>query len=436
MNVTVEHLAPCKKLLRVEIDAKAVQDQVESTTRETMRLAKIPGFRPGKAPRDLVQKAHGAHIEDEARRKLIGDAYRKALEEQNLRPVGYPDIEEGPWDRTQAFTFTATVETEPQFELPDYKGIPVRRDTRVVTDEDVEKALGVLREQKAMFIDLARPVQAGDYIVVNYQGTCEGKPITDLAPTARGLTTQSNFWMHVAPDSFIPGFTDTLIGAAAGEKRTVTVTFPQDFVTRELAGKQGTFEVEILQVKEKQLPEINEAFAQLFGAQTLDQLRTGVRRDLDNELKHKQRRLVRDQLVSGLLNRVAFELPETLVQNETRSVVYDIVRANQERGVPKEAIDEQKEQIYSVASNNARDRVKATIVLGRIAEKEGVTVTTEEMQHRILQMAAHYQIKPQKLVQQLQERGALGQIRQEILEAKVLDVLELYARFDDGGPAV
>jgi trigger factor len=290
----------------------------------------------------------------------------------------------------------------------------------------------MLREQKSTFLDLARPVQGGDFVVVNYTGTCEGKPITELAPAARGLTEQKNFWLHVDQDSFVPGFTNQLIGASAGERRTVAVTFPADFVTRELAGKQGVYEVEIVQVKEKQLPDLNDGFAKSFGAEDLEKLRAGVRRDLEAELRSKQKRQVRDQLVATLLGRVTLELPESMVLQETRSVVYDIVRANQERGVPKESIDERKDEIYSVANNSARERVKATIVLGRIAEKEGITATKEEIMQRVLQLSAHYQIKPDKLLKQLQEQGGLAQIQQQIVEAKVLDALELYANVEEG----
>lgn len=435
MNVSIQHLGPCKKLLRVEVDVETVQAEVTKALKTLQQRAQLPGFRPGKAPTELVLKAFGPRLDGEVKERLINDAYRKALEQEKLRPVTHPDIEEEPWERTQPLRFTATVETEAEFELPDYKNLPVQRDTRTVTDEDITRAIEMLRDQKATYLDLSRAVQADDYVVVNYTGTCEGKPITDFAPTARGLTSQSNFWLKVDPKAFIPGFTDALIGAQAGEKRTVNITFPADFVTAELAGKAGVYEVEIVQVKERQLPAIDDAFAQGFGAKDLAALRTGVSQDLANELAEKQKRQVRDQLVTNLLSRVNFDLPESLVQHETRSAVYDIVKANQERGVPKTAIDQHKDEIYNSASSSAKDRVKAALVLGRIAEKEGIAVTNDELTRRVLEMAAHYQVKPEKLVKQLQEQGAVGRLRQQILEAKVLDILELYAKVEEAPAA-
>jgi len=431
VNVTVENLAPCKKLLRVEVDAAAVDAEFEKTTREFMKIARLPGFRPGKAPRHLVIKAYTAQIDEEVKRQLISDSFRQTVSDQKLHLVGQPDIEEIQFGRSQALQFAATVETAPEFELPEYQGMPVRREVRIVTDEDIERALGVLREQRAVYTDVARPVQDGDFVVVNYTGTSEGKPITEIVPTARGLGEKKEFWLHVAKDSFIPGFTEQLVGAQAGEKRTVTVTFPADFVTPQLAGKPGAFEAEIVQVKEKTLPELNDELAKSYGAENVERLREGVRKDLENELKYKTKRTTRDQLMRELLNRVNFDLPESVVLNETRHVVYDLVRENQQRGVSREAIDQQKDQIFSFATHSAKERVKAAFVLGRIAEKEGLKAEPKEVTQRILVLAEQYQIKPDQLIKQLQERNGVAEIEEQIVTSKVMDLLEQHARFED-----
>ena len=436
MNVTVENLAPCKKLLRVEVDAAAVDAEFEKTTREFMKIARLPGFRPGKAPRHLVIKAYTAQIDEEVKRQLISDSFRQTVSDQKLHLVGQPDIEEIQFGRSQALQFAATVETAPEFELPEYQGMPVRREVRIVTDEDIERALGVLREQRAVYTDVARPVQDGDFVVVNYTGTSEGKPITEIVPTARGLGEKKEFWLHVAKDSFIPGFTEQLVGAQAGEKRTVTVTFPADFVTPQLAGKPGAFEAEIVQVKEKTLPELNDELAKSYGAENVERLREGVRKDLENELKYKTKRTTRDQLMRELLNRVNFDLPESVVLNETRHVVYDLVRENQQRGISREAIDQQKDQIFSFATHSAKERVKAAFVLGRIADKEGLKADQKEVTQRILVLAEQYQIKPDQLIKQLQERNGLAEIEEQIVTSKVMDLLEQHARFEDVLPGV
>jgi len=434
VNVTVENLGPCKKLLRVEVEAPAVDAALEEITHDYQKQVRLPGFRPGKAPRHLVIKAYAPQIDEEAKRKLVSEGYRKALSDQKLRVVGQPDIEEIQFAKGQPFQFAVTLETAPEFELPEYKGLPVKREMGVVTEEDIERALNVLREQRATYADMAREVKEGDFVVVNYTGLCDGRPITDTAPTARGLTEKKDFWLHVAKDSFIPGFTEQLIGAKAGEKRTVNVDFPADFVAKELSGKKGVYEVEIAQVKEKALPELNDEFARSFGAEDTARLREGVRDDLQNELNFKIKRGVRDQLVRELLNRVTCELPESIVLNETRNVVYDIVRENQQRGVPKDVIEKQKDEIFSGANNSAKLRVKAAFVLGRIAEKEGIKADQKEITQRILQLADQYQIKPEQMIKQLRDRNGFGEIEEQIVSTKVLDFLESNAKVEEALP--
>ena len=438
MNVTVETLAPCKRLLRIEVDSQAVDKAFDEATASYQREARLPGFRPGKAPREMITRTYAKEIEKEVKKKVMSDAYRSALEEQKLRVIGYPDIEEITFGRGQALQFAATVETAPEFELPEYKGLPVKIEARSVTETDVERALDVLRTQRATYNDVARPVQTGDFVVVSYTGTCDGKPITETAPTAAGLTTQKDFWVHVEKDSFIPGFSEQLVGASAGDKRTVSVDFPAEFVTPQLAGKKGVYDVEIVRVKERVLPEMSDVFAQTFGAETMEKMREGVRADLQNELKHKQNTSIRNQLVGGLLKGLNYDLPESVVLSETRNIIYDIVRENQQRGATKEAIDQRKEEIYSYASNSAKERIKAAFLLGRIAEKEGVQVTKEEITNRILFLAQQYQMKPDKFLKQLQERNGLSEIQEQILTSKVLDFLQLSAKIEEvpaGSPA-
>ncbi|MDE3066958.1 MAG: trigger factor [Verrucomicrobiota bacterium] len=431
MNVTVENLAPCKKLLRVELDAKAVDEAFDTVARDFQKQAALPGFRPGRAPRDLVLKKFEKDIQDEVKRKLIGDAYRQALKDQKIEALGYPDIEEIQFGRGQNLQFAATLETQPEFQLPEYKGLPVRREIKSVTDADVERALNLLARQHVQFETAARELKMGDVAVVNYAGACDGQPITATAPTATGLTEQKNFWVDVAPDAFIAGFAGQLVGAKAGDKRTVTVDFPADFVTRELAGKKGVFEVEIIEVKEKALPTIDDAFAKKYDAENLEKLREGVRRDLENELKYSQDKAVRAQIVRDLLARVNFDLPETALAHETRNVVYDIVRENTRRGVTRESIEQHKETIYTSAANSARDRVKLAFLIQRIAEKEGIKVSQEELLQRVQTLAAMYQIPPDRFLKDLQKRDGVPELYDQIAHEKVLGFLEINAKIEN-----
>jgi len=430
VNVTIENLAPCKKLVRVELDAQAVDEAFESMTKDFQKQANMPGFRPGKAPKEMVVRKYEKDIQDEVKRKLIGESYKKAIEEKKLDVLGYPDIEEIQFGRGQALQFAATIETEPEFQLPEYKGLPVSREAKSVTEDDVERALNLLREQQVKFEKVERELRAGDIAVVNYTGTCDGKPITDTAPTAKGLTEQKNFWVEMQPTSFIPGFADQLTGAKAGDKRTVNVDFPADFVTKELAGKKGAYEVEVAEVKEKQLPALDDAFAKNYDCENIAKLRENVRRDLENELKYKQGRDARAQIVKALMERVAFDLPETAVAQETRNVVYDIVRENTKRGITREMIEKEKDQIYSVAAQGAKERVKLSFLVQRIAEKEELKVAQEEILNRVQTLAAMYQIAPDKFLKDLQKRNGLIEIYDSLAHEKVMEFLENNAKVE------
>lgn len=424
MNVTVENLAPCKKLVRVELDAPAVDAAFAAMEKDFQKQANLPGFRPGKAPIPMVVRKYDSEIKDEVKRKLIGDSYRKALEEKKIDVLGYPDIEEIQFGRGQALQFAATIETAPEFQLPEYKGLPVKREDKSVTDEDVTKAVDLLREQKADFQKADRPLANGDIAVVNYTGTSEGKPLTELAPTATGLTQQQGFWVEMKPDSFIPGFADQLLGAKAGDKRTVNVDFPAEFVNKELSGRKGVYEVEVVEVREKTLPALDDAFAKLYDAENLEKLKEGVRRDLENELKYKTTRETRGQIISALMSRVNFELPEGPVANRTRNIVYDLVRENTKRGVSRDIIEKEKDKIYSAAANNAKEQVKLDFLIQRIAEKEEIKVSQEEVLRRIQTLAAMYQIPPDKFIKDLQKRNGVVEIYDQLAHEKVMEFLE------------
>jgi trigger factor len=416
--------------MRIEVDAKAVDEVFDSVTKEFQKQAELPGFRPGKAPRDMVLKKYSGEISEEAKRKLIGDNYRKALEEKKLSVIGYPDIEEIAFGRGQNLQFAATIETAPEFQLPEYKGLPAQREDRTVVDADVDRALETLAKQHVQFETVTRELRMGDIAVVNYTGTCEGKPITDLAPTARGLTEKKNFWLDIEPKAFIEGFAEQMVGAKAGDKRTINVDFPADFVSRELQNKKGAYEVEILEVKEKILPPIDDAFAKKYEAENLEKLKTGIRGTLENELKYTQSRAIRGQIVRGLLERVQFDLPETPVAQMTRNAVYDIVGQNTQRGIDRETIEKKKDEIFNIASANAKDRVKLSFLVHRIAEQEKISVTQEDVMREAQVASATYQVPLDKFLKDLQKRNGVQELYEQAIHEKVLTFLENNAKIE------
>lgn len=406
----------------------------EEVSGQFQKAAQLPGFRPGKAPRHLILRSYEPKIVEEARKKLVQDAFRDAAQQEKLNIVVTLDVEEQQFGRNQSLQFTATVEVSPDFALPTYKGLAAKRELVVATDADVDRALGILREQQAKFEDVQRPIQEGDVAVVTYSGTCDGQPLTALAPTALGLTKKEDSWVLVKPGSFLPGFTEPLVGASIGDQRTVPLTLPEDFVHKELSGKAVVYEVTVTGVKQKLLPEADDAFAKGFGAEDMGVLLQGIRNDLQRELDLRQKRAVRDQLLKALMSQVEFDLPESIVASETRSVVYNIVNENQQRGVPKEFIDQKKDEIYQSATASARERVKSAFILNRIAAEEKLAVSDRELTQRVLLLAQQNNTTPDKMVKAIQERNAVGEIRQDILMGKVLDFLEMNAAIEDVAP--
>jgi trigger factor len=434
VEVTITDLSPCKKQLRIEIDAETVNAKFDAVAKDFRRHANLPGFRPGKAPLANVMRSYGDKIGEEAKRTLMSDSYSKALKENDLRPVIMPEVEELQFGHGKPFQYLATLEVTPAFELPEYNGIEVEKERRTVSDADVAKALDTLREQRVSYADVDRPAGEDDFIVVNFTGTIDDKPITDLVKVARGLTEQKNFWLHTKQNPLIPGIVEALIGSGKDDKKTVTVTIPDDFIYEELIGKEAKYEIEIVQVKEKSLPELDDAFAKGFGAESMDKLREGVENDLKNELEYSLKKSIRNQCVDKLLSAVNCDLPETIVNEATRAAVHNIVQQNHQRGVGKDIIEENKDRIYANAKADAEVRVRANYILSRIAEKEGIKVTDQELSRQIAAIAAQQKVKPQKLAQQLKDNGTLYQVQEEIMNGKVIDLLEEKAKVTEIDP--
>ena len=434
MEVTITDLSPCKKQLRIEIDVETVNAKFDAVAKDFRRHAHLPGFRQGKAPLANVMRSYGDKIGEEAKRTLMSDSYAKALKENELRPVIMPEVEELQFGHGKPFQYLATLEVTPAFEMPEYIGIEVEKERRSVNDADIAKALDTLREQRVSYADMDRPVVEDDFIVVNFTGTIDDKPITDLIKVARGLTEQKNFWLHKTQNPLIPGTVEALIGSSKGDKKTVTVTIPDDFVYEEIVGKEAKYEIEVVQVKEKSLPELDDKFAKGFGAESMDKLREGVENDLKNELEYSKKKSIRNQCVDKLLGAVNCDLPETIVNEATRAAVHNIVQQNHERGVGKEIIEENKDKIYANAKTDAEVRVKANYILSKIAEKEGIKVTDQELSRQVAAMAAQQKVKPQKLAQQLKDNGTIYQVQEEIMNAKVIDLLEEKAKVTEIDP--
>ena len=431
MAVTIENTAPCRKKLRIEVNAERVAGTRAEILQEFRKFAAIPGFRPGKAPEPMVEKRYAGQIDEELRKRLIPDSYRETLNEQKLKVVGYPQIESVDYKPGSALVYTAAVDTAPEFALPDYKGISVKKKTATVKEEEITKTIDSLREQQAEFVAVeGRALQTGDFAVINYTGVADGKPISELVPETKELGEKKDLWLLISPESFLPGFCDQLVGANAGEKRQVLIDFPADFPQKTLTGKKATFFVDVTAIKEKKLPEVNDDFAKKVGLESVDKLKEAVRKSLLTEAESQQEAEVRRQIADHLVGKVEFELPESLVQQETRSIIYDVVRENSMRGATKEQLEEKKNEIYGFATQSAKGRLRTSFILEAIAEAEKIKVEETEIEQRIAQLAQRARTTPEKLKAQLAEKNGLGEIEEQLLVSKTLDFLVANAKIE------
>ncbi len=431
MPVTIETIGSCRKSLRIEVPAERVEGMRAELVREFGKEARIPGFRPGHAPEPVIERRFAKEIDEELQRRLVPESYREALAENQLRAVGNPQVRALHCQRGQPLTFTAEVDVAPDFTLPDYKGLPVKRHEQPVTDEDVNEMLDSLRDQQAEFVDvIGRGVQINDFAVLDYTGIVDGKPISELAPEAKVLGENKGFWMLIGPDSFLPRFCDQLLGARVGEQRQVLVDIPADFPEKTLAGKRATYFVTVTGLKEKNLPEANDAFAKKVGMESLVKLREEIRQQLLRKRETEANSEVRRQILDQLLAKVSFDLPESLVQQETRSIIYDVVRENSLRGVTKQQLEDQKEEIFGQAVASAKDRLRVSFILDAIAEQEGIKVEEREINERIAQMAQRHGVTPQRLRAQLVEQDGLEEVAEQVRVTKTLDFLVAQANVE------
>ena len=424
MNITVEDVAPCKKRLKIEVPANRVKQAYDRVADDFQKGARIPGFRPGHAPRAVVLKKYHKDIEGEAQRSLVPEAYREAITEKKLRVVREPEIEDLKYQAGLSLSFSTVVELVPDFQLPEYKGLVLKKQETEVTDEDVDKTLKSLADQRANFEDAPdRELAMDDFAVISYTGTLEDKPLTELLPDAKNLGHNPNFWLWMRTEGFLPKFAEQCVGMKKGDKRTVDVEFPADFPQAAVAGKKVQYEVELKEIKVKNAPVIDDAFAQEVAKMPLADLKTRVKENMAQDKKNQAANASRAEIIQKLITSVEFELPPSALEDETHATVEDIVVENQNRGVPASVLEEKKEEIFANAAKAAKESVKFKFIAAQIADTEKIDVTQEQLAQHIAFVAQREGVTMDKMVDKIRKNNAFGLIRQQLLRQAVLDFL-------------
>jgi trigger factor len=428
MKVEVEKEPDSVSTLHIELPPEQVAKEWNAIAENFARYAKIPGYRPGKAPRRVIEAKFKREIQEELTKKLVSESYRDAIAEKQLRVVSLTNLEDVNIADDKTMRFRATVITAPEFDLPDYKNITVQLPPLEVSDEEVNEAIERLRDRSADFVEVdpERPLQMDDFAVIDFEGTIDGRPISEIAPEAsKNLQGGKKFWLRMGPENFLPNFCEQLVGQKKEETRLVIVTFPEDLPVKELAGAKADYAVTLREVKQKALPELNDAFAaKLATDKTLAELRAMVAHDLEHEKEHALEQAKESQIIKALHEQTQFDLPSRLLRNETRRALGELVQRNRQRGLSDEILKSKEKELVQGAGSLAAHRLKTNFILRRIAEGEKIQVSRDEIEERIRNQAAHYNVSVEKMRKKIDEHEGINGLMEEILLGKTIDFLK------------
>jgi trigger factor len=413
--------------MRIELPPDEVRKEWDALASHYARHARIPGYRPGKAPKQVIEKKFRKEIQDELTQKLVSRSYHQAIEQQQLRVVSLTNVEDVEFGDDRSMRFRATVVTAPEFELPDYKNISVELPSAEVNDTEIDAAIERLREQAADFVDVKdRPLAIEDFAVIDFDGTIDGVAISEIAPEAsKNLHGGKKFWLRVAPDNFLPKFPEQIVGMNSGETRSVQIGFPADFPVKELAGRRADYAVTLNEIKEKVLPPVDDVLAEkLIPGKTLNDLRDTVRHNLEHEKEHEVERAKEQQIIKYLHERISFDLPPPLLTQETRRALNELVHRNRERGIPDDMLKNKEKELVEGAGAIAANRLKTNFILHRIAEQEKIEITRGEIDDAIRERAAAYDVPPDKMRKELEQNERISGLADELLLGKTLDFLK------------
>jgi len=417
MKSVVEDITTVKKKLTIELAPDEVIKEWDKALADVGKKAKIPGFRPGKAPKNIVERHYGDEVRSEVVHRLVTESYLKAIQEQNLNPVDMPEIDNvSTFVKGSPLTFTATVEVRPNFELGTYDGIEVKESTLSVTDEEVAQTIDRLREMYAQLeVVEGRSLEKNDTAIIDFEGFREGKTIEGAK--------SADYMLSLGSNALIPGFEDQLVGMNRGETREIKVTFPADYTNKDLAGKDATFTVTLKEIKKKVLPDLNDEFAKDIGNNaSVDELKEGIKKDIEYRKKNDQASEQREELLSKVVESHIFDIPPGMVDRELQSMARSHATRLARQGIDVKTFDFAK--FREENKPLAEKRVKGILLLDVIAEKEKIDVTDQEVTSAISVMArssGQTADEVKKYYESLD--GGLENLRSSLMREKTLSLL-------------
>jgi trigger factor len=415
----MKQLDPTQVELEIPISSEEFDKAQDSAFRKLVRTAKIPGFRPGKVPRKIFEANYGtARIFDEALEELVPSKYAEAVKEHAIEPLARPSMEMLPDEDGQPMRFKVVVAVRPPIEPAPYEGIEIDDLPEKADDQDLERALEQMRKDAATLVPVDRPVALGDTATIDYAGKIDGVPFDN--GTATGQQAE------ISEERFIPGFAAGIVGMKAGETREISAKFPDEYGATELAGKDATFDITVHEVKEAELPVLDDEFAKRVSQkETLEELKTELRERLDGVAAQKARREISSQLIDKLVAANDFPLPQVLVDRETDGLLDESKQYIARMGITWEQYLEQSEktedQIRADFREEAERRVKTTLLIEEIAKREKIEATPVDLESELGALARQYGQPREKIVELLGNN--VGALIDGIVRTKTIDRL-------------
>jgi len=408
--------ASCRRELELEIPAEEVSKASEKVAKDFAKVARVPGFRPGKAPISLIKRRFAEDIKSEVLQNLVPVTVEKAVAEQKLNPVSQPQVDKLEFNEGQPVKFRASFDVLPEFTLANYKNLEIEMPEMNLTDEDVAKALAEMQQRAAAFTPVeGRTVQNDDFVQVKLHGTPEGG--------GEPLQAESVL-CHVGAEETMEPFNENLRGANVGDHKDFDVNYPADYPDAKLAGKLFHYSVDVLGIKTKKLPEINDEFAKdVSDATSLDELKTKIRESLEHERDHRQKDLQREKVIGELVKLHDFPVPESLVEHQMDVRLERVVRSLAQQGVDPRAVNIDWVSLRRRQEDRAKEDVKAELVIDRIATEEKIDVSDQELDHEIEHMAGHSGESAEALRARLTKQGALDRMKAKLRSDKTIDWL-------------
>ena len=412
--------ATCRRELELEIPADEVSKKMESVAKEFARIARVPGFRPGKAPVSLIRRRFADDIKGEVLQSLVPEHVEKAVAEQKLTPVSRPEVDKLDFAEGQPLKFRAIFEVLPEFELAQYKDLELEMPVMDITDADVAKALDEMRERAAAFAPVeGRAAENGDFVQLKLMGTADG-----------GEPLQADSVLcHIGAEETMEPFNENLRGANAGDHKNFDVQYPADYPDAKLAGKVYHYAVDVLGIKTKRLPDLNDEFAKdVSDASTLDELKTKVREGLEAARDQRHKELLREKVLAAVVKLHDFPVPESLVEQQMDIRLERVVRSLAAQGVDPRAVNVDWVTLRRRQQQRATDDVKAELIVDRIASAENIDITDEELNHELEHVASHSGESAQAIRARLTKQGTLDRMKAKLRSDKTLDWLAQNSR--------